>query len=259
MSARTRYGRVMWALLGPVALLSAGCLQYHSTIHVNRDGTGTVQQELIFGHMLVSMLGSEFMPTDEKELARDAGKMGRGVRLVEVEPIEDERGRGHRAIYAFDDVNQLSINQNPSGSVPQPDSGEAVVENVRFELQRGSPAVLTVWLPQPDDADLARGGGPSSSEAPEGEMLDLVRQLYAEMSMSMAIEVEGRIVSSTATHVDGSRVTVMEMDFARVVEDEERFMELINSNLDTVAATTAALSDMEGIRVEVQPRFEIRF
>ena len=90
-------------------------------------------------------------------------------------------------------------------------------------------------------------------------MLELVRQLYAEMSMSMAIEVDGRILSSTATHVDGSRVTVMELDFARVVDDEERFMELISSNPNTVATTTAALADMDGIRVELQPSIEIRF
>ena len=263
MSAGPRR-RLAWALVGPFALLATGCLQYHSTIHVNRDGTGTVEQELIFGHMLVSMLGSEFMPTDEQQLAQDAEKMGRGVRLIDVEPITDERGQGHRATYAFDDVNQLNINQNPSANVPQPDSGEAVVENVRFELRRGSPAVLTVWLPVPDEDDFgARGGGgdgdAASGQAPEGEMLELVRQLYAEMSMSMAIEVDGRILSSTATHVDGSRVTVMELDFARVVDDEERFMELISSNPNTVAATTAALADMDGIRVELQPSIEIRF
>ena len=53
MSAGPRR-RLAWALVGPFALLATGCLQYHSTIHVNRDGTGTVEQELIFGHMLVT-------------------------------------------------------------------------------------------------------------------------------------------------------------------------------------------------------------
>ena len=252
--------RSLTVLAAPLLLLMAGCLQYHSTIHVNRDGTGTLTQELVFGHMLVGMLGSEFMPTDEKELSREASNMGPDVRLVEVEQIEDDRGRGHRAIYAFDDINRLSVNQNPGGSVPQPNGGEAIEENVRFELRPGAPAVLTVWLPQPDDGDLATGDGSDGpGEAPQGEMLELVRQLYSEMSMSMAIEVDGRILSSTATHVDGSRITVLEMDFARVVENEEKFMELISSNPDTVAATSAAIGDLPGIRVELQPSFEVRF
>lgn len=208
--------------------------------------------------MLVSMLGSEFMPTDGKELAQEARKMGSGIRLVEVELIANESGQGHRATYAFDDVNQLNINQNPSGRVPQPDSGEAMVENVRFEPRRGSPGVLTVWLPQPDEGGPASSmGGAAPGDAPEGEMLELMRQLHA--SMSMAIEVDGRILSSTATHVEDSRVTVMEIDFAQVVEDEERFMELISMSPETVAATTAALAGVDGIHVELQPRIEIRF
>jgi hypothetical protein len=247
--------RLRSLLLLALCGLAVGCIQFHSTVKVNRDGSGGVVQELVISGTLMAMFGGEFDLADEAQLRNDASAMGPGVTLASVEAIDDARGRGHRAVYRFTDIDQLTLNQNPSGSMPQAaGGGDAVQENVRFALRRGTPARLRVDLPQPEGGDV---GEAAPGELPAGEMLDLARQLYSEMKMSLAIEVDGAIRSSTATHVDGARVTVMEIDFGDVVADEGRFLELLSQNPDTLSSTLSALAEIEGIKVETQPSFEI--
>jgi len=130
--------------------------------------------------------------------------------LESVEAIDDDRGRGHRAVYRFEDIDQLTPNQNPSGFMPQPTDTNAVQENVRFQLRRGTPARLRVSLPQPEaSGDVSR----AAAEALQGEMLDLARQLYSEMKISLGNRSgghdpfeHGHSRGWVARHRDGSRL-----------------------------------------------------
>ena len=54
---------------------------------------------------------------NKADLERTAARMGKGVRLVSTEPIKGEHGcEGTKAIFAFDDINQVQISEGPSMS-----------------------------------------------------------------------------------------------------------------------------------------------
>ena len=42
--------------------------------------------------------------------------MGKGVRLVSTEPVKAGGFEGSKAIFAFDDINQVQVSQDPSMS-----------------------------------------------------------------------------------------------------------------------------------------------
>ena len=54
---------------------------------------------------------------NREDLERTAARMGKGVRLVSAEPIKGDAGfEGTKAIFAFDDINQIQISQDPNMS-----------------------------------------------------------------------------------------------------------------------------------------------
>ena len=54
---------------------------------------------------------------NKADLERTAERMGKGVRLVSAEPIKGDNGfEGTKAIFAFDDINQIQVSQDPNMS-----------------------------------------------------------------------------------------------------------------------------------------------
>ena len=47
----------------------------------------------------------------------------------------------------------------------------------------------------------------------------MMQQMFKDMKISLAVEVAGRIVETNAEYRDGSRVTLMEMDFNKVLAE----------------------------------------
>ena len=131
-----------------------GCLTFETLITVRDDGSGTI--EMVFAlsgpmlDMITSLAGNESL-CDEENLQEEASKMGEGVRLSSAEPIDEDGRKGCRAFYDFDDINQLTINQNPGDQMPSgmaSDEPTAPEDVVTFSFTPGSPATLVVNLPQ---------------------------------------------------------------------------------------------------------------
>ena len=75
----------------------------------------------------------------------------------------------------------------------------------------------------------------------------------------MAVEVEGSIIDTNALYREGSRITIMELDFGKLLENEEQFQKLTRANPETLEETKELFKDIPGMKVELQDTLKITF
>lgn len=276
-----KFLRTAALVLAGLSLFSA-CIQQEKVIKLNADGSGTIEETLVMSRQVIeqmkqmsqgfgALLGGKdkggaatpFQVLDEKKLRDAADKMGEGVTFVSAKPLSSPLGEGFAAVYSFTDINTVRIDQNPGENIPGADNpllnkNKPKRENVKFEFVKGAPASLTVKLPQPKDADLPK----ERPQIPQGnnEMMGaMMQQMFKDMKMSLAVEVAGRITQTNAEFKDASRVTLMEMDFNKVLANPEKFKALAAAQSKTIEEAKTLVKGVDGIKAETQPTVTIRF
>ncbi len=258
-----------------LVLFLTGCVDTSTIVKVNRDGSGTIEETVIismgFLELIQGMSGEsseaseDFNILDKDKLKEKASQIGEGVTLVSSENIKTDSGSGYKAIYSFKDINKIRINQNPAENVPTPGSvgpdTEETGEFITFKFKKGGTSTLEILKPQEKFSGDQSGGSKGAEQKPATDpgMLDMMRQIYQDMRISIAVDVAGTITSTNAQYRDGSRITIMELDFGKLLEDEERFQELVQADPDTLEETKELFKDLPGMKVEMQDTIKISF
>ncbi len=258
--------RTFRALLLVAASASlAGCINSATLISVKPDGSGTVQQTtLMNASAMKAMLpglnepGTSSNTINEDELKRAAERMGKGVRFVSAEPAKAGTFEGATAVFAFEDINHLQVSQDPNlgGGTPAMFGAEPPpMENpVTFSLTRnGGTSVLTVQFkdkPVPEDqaAGMPQGGPDMSDPA----VMGMVKSMFDGFKVAIDLDITGSIVKTNAEYVNGSRITLMEMDLAQLFADQEKLKALQGKLGPGVSLTEAKpyLKDIQGIKID---------
>ncbi|MEA3213619.1 MAG: hypothetical protein QOE70_6676 [Chthoniobacter sp.] len=273
-------------VLAVVAAFSlSACLQQEKLIKLKADGSGTIEETVVMSKEAVGQMkqmgsglgaalgggksaggGEPFQLLDEKKLREAAGKMGDGVTFVSAKPVTTPMGEGYTAIYAFADVNKLKIRQDLGDSMPAGAGAgmglpkkAAKADPVTFRFVKGAPATLTVNLPQPKPGDLPKREQKPTAEGGDEMAMMMLQQVFKDMKATMAIEVAGRIVQSNAEFQDSSRVTLLEMDFNKVLANPEKFSSLAKTQPKTVEEMKTLVKGIDGIKVEIQPQVTVKF
>lgn len=267
-----RRQRLLLLCLLPALCLLTGCFTFETVINLNPDGSGTVEQVFtIQGPMLEMMAffsdesGNPPDLCDEASLEAEAESFGEGVVLTSAERIEEENQMGCHAFYAFDDINTLTIDQDPGSKMPEGaemDEEEAVEEddgqNVRFSFTPGSPATLAILMPQefegaPDNED-------ALADSSQREMqLQMMREMLQGAKMTLSIQVAGTIAETNATYRDGSTISLMRMDFDALLADEGQLEYMMDANPQNLDEVKALLENISGIEMETQEEVQVRF
>jgi len=264
-----------------LVLFLIGCVDTSTIVKVNRDGSGTIEETVIismgFLQLIQGMSGEaaepaeDFNMLDEDKLKEKAGQIGEDVALVSAESIKTDSGTGYKAIYSFKDINKIRINQNPAENVPTPGPGgpdsEETGEFITFSFKKGTTSTLNIFKPREELAAEEGQGNenttaatdPATDPAADPGMLEMMREIYQDMRISMAVEVEGSIIDTNALYREGSRITIMELDFAKLLENEEQFQKLARANPDTLEETKELFKDIPGMKVELQDTLKITF
>jgi hypothetical protein len=284
--------------IGLVLFTLVGCLQVDTLIKVKPDGSGTIEETFMMSKEVVQLMtgmmegmmegmaepGKEpsakqpeqkqakdsFDLFDEAKLKQEAGAMGEGVTYVSGKKISTDTFEGYRAVYAFADINKLTLNQNPSDSVPSDpsESGSAKkAEYVAFHFTKGAPATLMVKLP--DEKPLKKDDAAKPAETPEPSaaeqqqeaemMLAQMKTMFKGMKIAMAIEVQGAVVQTNATHRDGSRITLMELDFGKLLEMPDKLVQFSQLQPETLEDAKKFMKDLPGIKAEMNKEVTIKF
>lgn len=256
------------------AMALTSCFQHEMTVTFNKDGSGTVVEESLMSAAMLGMI-SQFSagldaegaeganapdPTAEllsEESANNRAKeLGEGVSVAKIEPVERNGGKGARVTYAFADINKLNVDlgsgMNRMGGNDEEAPEEPKKENpIGFNYQDGK---LTVKMPIPEKADAPE----AAAEAPDAQTQAMMKQMFGEMKMGIKLVIAPGIAESNASHRDGDTITLMEMDFGKLVEDPANFEKLAaTQNEEDPAVMMAALKDIDGVKLEAKPEFTV--
>lgn len=280
MKQAIRFGEIALVLICLV-----GCIQVSTVIKVKPDGSGTIEETLLISkaamqqieeatkEMAAQMDGQPgsvskgFEVLDENELRKSASEMGQGVTYVSSKKIATDDAEGYRATFAFSDINKVRLDTSPSGKTPSPsgmgakDDHEEAVATFRFD--QGPPAVLLVTLPEELTSDnLQPPELPDTLPADDPQMATMakeMKEMFKDMKVNIALEVEGDIISTNATHREGSKITLMEVDFGKLMENEEALKKVKQLEPKNADEARKLLKDIPGIKVEFNPELRVEF
>ena len=265
--------RILAVLIATVTLTA--CLDSTTVVKVKPDGSGTVEQTtLVNTAALKGMMGaqdgkpSEGPVIDRADLERTAARMGKGVRLVSAEPVKMSSGfEGSKAIFAFDDINQIQISQDPnmSGGTGNRNATEPTADDpVKFKFTRGATSsVLTINFidkPPSKDATPNPAGGGDMPDLSNPMVMNMIKTMFKGFKINIGLEVVGSIVKTNAEYVSGPRITLLEMDVEALLADEAKFKEL-QGKLGPDASLTQVkpfLKDIKGIKID-GPSISVEF
>lgn len=277
--------RLAIALLAVAAALSSACFQSETVIRVKADGTGTIEQTNLADKQMIGMaagmakqavenaggsggvgstspnldnLGDLF---DEARIREQASSFGLGVRFVSSEPIAQNGLTGVKATFAFDDIRLLNLNNRQAGASATP------TPQLRFDLEKPAadgPSTLRIRLPQGTRPANDAVEAPPTTTTPRPDLppeaLAMVRNMFKGARVTVAVEVDGAIVTTDGPKRDGSRVTIFGLDFHELLSDPTKFTALQGLKPGTDFATArTALEGVPGVLLPATPTVTIEF
>jgi hypothetical protein len=240
-----------------VAVATTGCFQMTTTVKVNGDSSGTIDQRQYITAAGMAVLGQvsmgrggggAFDPLSEETARGAAARLGEGVTYVSSTPIADDGGQGRAITYAFTDISQVRIGLDAPGPSLVPGQTGQGVTCTMTKLENGN-ALLRITVPQPFPA---QGG----AALPPPEQIAMIRSFVAGARVSIAVEPAGAIVSASTPYVDGNRVTLLEADIDQLLKDDvlTRIREA-----KTPDGLKAVLARVPGAKLNLEPTITIEF
>jgi hypothetical protein len=280
MKIATSLRRAGAALAALVAtLLLPSCFEAHNAVKVNKDGSGTVENKIIMSAQMAGMMNAAAAQEggdapknpllDEEKLKAEAKKMGEGVEFVSAKELKFDDGRmGVLATYKFADVSKITV--SPGSGGPGDEGGEEEVnkdEQIQFAFAKGDKPVLTVKMPK-KDAPAKDGEGEPAAAGEEGEPADagegaaemaMMAQMFQGMKIGMTVEVDGKVTETTATNRKDSTVTLMEIDFGKMMANPDFAKKMKSPDQMEDFAKFAEMAKDFGATIEPKDEISITF
>jgi hypothetical protein len=276
MHARSRLAAIV-----VVAAITSGCINSLTNIKVRPDGSGTIDQTLSMtaeAAKQIAALGAGFGDPSAKKKEGDdlpdffseqsmkdaAGKLGEGVVFVSSKPIKSGDRVGRVATYQFADITKLRIDQKPQTGDDMP-GAKAGAEDVLFKFGKlpAGTSQLTVVFPEPDftkkkdkDKD-ADEDDEDEKKTPDAAQLEMMKKIFDGLKVSIDVTVLGNIVKTNSPYVQGSTVTLLEMDFSQVMANNEMLSKL--GNPKSLEEAKALLKNVKGFKINLDREVAIEF
>lgn len=268
-------------LLSALALAAAlgltSCFQSETVVHLKKDGSGTVVEETFIGEQMKAMmaqmsaLGGEGedakkdpladMFNEEKAKAKIAS-MGEGVTFDKVEKVKVGGKDGYRVTYKFADINKLKLNPGDAAETMKPEGADAEEDEkakkadpITFAYAGGK---LAIKMPKPEAKPKAEGEKAEGEEAagdPQQEAM--MKQMFSDMKVSVKLVADDGIAETNASHSKDNAITLMEMDFGKLIQNPEAFKKLQKENPETPEEFEKLFKGVEGIKYETKPEVNV--
>ena len=255
-----------------IALVLPGCLQSETTVHLNKDGSGTLVEQTTLGGQMMAMLeqmsaiGGDKgkdpiadMFSAEKAKAK-AATLGEGVTFEKSEPLDIKGNKGARTTYRFADINKLKISTSDAMTDLSPMGGQEPAalkqKPIAFAYAGGT---LTVTLPEPEKpaADALKPADvPDADENPQMEAM--MKQMLGDMTMSVKVVIEPGIAETDATYRDANTITLVDVAMAKLLEKPDTLKKLNSAPKDNPAAAMELLKGLEGVKMETKKQVTVK-
>lgn len=263
-----------------LALGLSSCLEIHETLHLKKDGSGTIVEETMLGAETSAMIqqlsalqggqGPELFGEDAAK--QRAEKFGKGVSVAKVEKIDKDGRTGSRVTFHFTDINTVTLNMSDGAdalSSLSPQAAGAAKEKaaeakpITFVYQD---SLLTIQIPQPKKekiADAKDAAAEADTPAPEAgpqaaQMQAMAMQMMKDMKVTAKMVFEPGISETNATYHDGNTITLMEMDMGKLMADPEMMKKMQNLDMKNPAVFEEKLKAIEGIKNETKEKITVK-
>ena len=252
-----------------IAAASAGCLRSTTTIDLKADGSGTILQETAVSTqalgMLQGMAGANAQSGDKppqlfgEEQARKAATT-MGVTFVSGEPIKTGELEGYRARYSFTDISKVSVKMDQGAdNLTASAGGDARKPPFAFGFDR-TPAASTLTIQMPEQTPGSAGGMPlpgaatsDADKAQAAQALAMMKMMMRGLYVDVALNVDGRVIKTNAPYVEGSRVTLMQIDFDKLLGDDAAMQKLLTIK------DVKGLAAIPGLKIVSDPKITVEF
>lgn len=243
------------------ALALAACFEMDQDVSLSKDGSGTIEMKTVFGAQIAPMLAmaaaeGEGNPLEELKnpatMAEQAASMGEGVEFVEARDITlDDGSQGVVATFRFADINNLRINLNDT---PGEEDADAAPAPLSFQFTPGDTSKLVIQMPPMQAAEAAE----EIDEAAMAMMAPMM-QMMQGMRVGMSITVDGEIVNTNASHTEGNKIILMDVDMGKLVNDPDTMKKLGSPDALQDFSQFAGVAKEAGLTIETEPKIEVEF
>lgn len=267
--------RSILPLLAALAFaLLTSCFQNETTITLNKDGSGTLTEETLFGEQALQMLsqmaqfggGQQADPladlASETKAKERAARLGEGVTLEKVGMIEKNGWKGGRAVYRFADINTLKFSADGAmkSSMPEMPGAPAAARKeappIAFRYANGT---LVITQPEPEKPEAPAHELPASApDMDNPEAMEAVKQMTAGAKVSLRLVVEPGIAASDASHVLDRTITLTEMDIGKLMENPETVKKVSKAGRGSPADALEAMKGIEGVKIETKREVTVK-
>lgn len=255
-------------------LLITGCLQVETTINVNKDGSGTINEKVLFSKTFVKMIKEfaqafkdststeEFALFEEADIMNDAKQFGDAVKYVSHEKINQGNWEGYQAVFSFDDVSNIKISPDQESKLDLENeiaSSDTEEEFYFFKFVKGNTPQLIIDRPEMKINTVSDQNPDSTQSGNSEEEGEEFVKMMEGMKIDIGVKVGGDIVSTNAKYVEGSRVTLFQMDFSEMMKNKEAFKEFKMNEPKNIDELKLYLDKLSGLKIEVEKPITIEF
>jgi len=270
-------------LIALAVVVATGCMNLESTLTLRPDGSGEIRERVVLSAQMAAMMESmqEQDTTNTGDLSlfseesvRNSGAYS-GAELASVTMIDDMSGKGYESVYTFSDIRDVTFTPNPGDVMPdnveQPDMDDGpgggdlsgMLEDLDLEFTSGSPSTLTIRMPHDKEQGDAAGMNADMDVTTDTSEMDpqemrMVKMMLRDARFRVAIQLDGDIVETNASHVADGEVTLFDLNFEEMVRDTSALKSFMKFG-DQENADPEAISGLPGVKIETQEEISISF
>jgi hypothetical protein len=249
-----------------------GCFKVETTVKINKDGSGKIFQTVMISKTFVEMISQfsgsygdsssaqDFSLFDEEEFIESAKEFGSGVQYVNGENVSENGWEGFKTEYTFNDLNTIHLEWEPDDKVSigkeEYKVEEEDAEYYFFKFIEGDVAEVIIDRPEIekdiDDEEI-------EVEDNNEEFNEVFLKMMEGMRIDIVLEFEGEIVETNATHIEGSSITILAMDFGEIVKNKETLEMLKKSPPNEIEDLEIFVEKIPGMKLELKKPVTVKF
>ncbi len=248
-----------------VTLLLSSCFELGAVLVINKDGSGVVEESMLMSAQMKAMMGSapkgaegggemnmNLLTTKEKATEK-ATKMGEGVTVKSYEEIKSPDGReGVKITYAFKDVNKLKY---------EPGDMKEEKKDQSFAFSDGTLTITQKHDKKEAKPEAKDDAAPKPTAEQMEQQMAMMKPMMAGMKMSFKVKAANGIASTDATNVDGNTVTLMDINFDKVLatpDGMKKFAATADNKDMSPADAAEALKGVDGVKIEAKEKVTVK-
>jgi hypothetical protein len=257
------------------AVFFTGCIEVSTLINVNRDGSGTVEETVMLSREIIDMITDlekafaedtadvkPFQFYNEDELKSQSSGFGDEVVYISSRKISRENREGYHVMYEFRDINKLQINQNPNSRVKLEsfdDEPEVQEEFITFSFIKEDIPEVRIQMPVEKKLSDSLSKPEISVESDTTMINEQLTKLFQDLRITMELNVQGKIKKTNAEYVQGSKVTLLDINFGELLTNSDKLREFRETDPQNFEQVKSILRGIPGIKVELSDMVFIQF